>query len=66
MTVELTRKIKGDIGLEITNMELLSGPSVSQLAVILLGKVEIPDDMLLDQLDEMDESKLDALLSELG
>jgi acyl transferase domain-containing protein/NADPH:quinone reductase-like Zn-dependent oxidoreductase/NADP-dependent 3-hydroxy acid dehydrogenase YdfG/acyl carrier protein len=65
MTVELTRKIKGDIGLEITNMELLSGPSVSQLAVILLNKVEIPDDMLLDQLDEMDESKLDALLSEL-
>ncbi|MFT4525611.1 MAG: phthiocerol/phenolphthiocerol synthesis type-I polyketide synthase C [Bacteroidia bacterium] len=69
MAVELERGINGSTGVEISTMELLSGPTVPQLAGIISGK--LPDPATLNivaketeevDVDEMSEEELDKLL----
>ncbi|MBL4587189.1 MAG: SDR family NAD(P)-dependent oxidoreductase, partial [Flavobacteriales bacterium] len=71
MAVELERGINGGTGVEISTMELLSGPTVPQLAGLILGK--LPDPSTLDikpteevNVDEMSEEELDKMLEGVG
>jgi len=71
MAVELERGINGGTGVEISTMELLSGPTVPQLAGLILGK--LPDPSTLDikpteevNVDEMSEEELDKMLESVG
>ena len=63
MAVELERGINGRTGVEISTMELLSGPTVPQLAQVILNKLpEIGEVSLESELDNLSEEELDALL----
>jgi len=68
MALDLARSLKADLGLELSMMELMNGPSVGQLARRLLDHLEGHwNGQLLDQVDGMSEAELDALLAgELG
>jgi acyl transferase domain-containing protein/acyl carrier protein len=65
MAVELERGINGRTGVEISTMELLSGPTVPQLANVITNKLPSLDNIvsLESELDNMTEEELDALLS---
>lgn len=65
MAVELERGINGRTGVEISTMELLSGPTVPQLANVITNKLPSLDSIvsLETELDNMTEEELDALLS---
>jgi hypothetical protein len=64
MAVELERGINGRTGMEISTMELLSGPTVPQLAQIVTNKLpEIGEVSLENELDNLSEEELDALLA---
>jgi len=65
LTVELIRHIEQRTGLEVSNMDILSGPSINQLATLMLSRIEIPAEYLIVQIDDMDEAELDKLLSTL-
>jgi hypothetical protein len=69
MAVELERGINGSTGVEISTMELLSGPTVPQLATLILGKLPDPATLNIEakeseevDVDEMSEEELDKLL----
>lgn len=63
MAVELERGINGRTGVEISTMELLSGPTVPQLAQVILNKLpEVGEVSLESELDNLSEEELDALL----
>lgn len=61
IAVELGRAIQARFGLEVSTMELLSGPNVSQLASALMEKLAASG--LLSDLDSLSEEELDALLA---
>jgi len=63
IAVELGRAIQARFGLEVSTMELLSGPNVTQLATTLMEKVVAAG--LLSDLDSLSEEELDALLAEV-
>lgn len=63
IAVELGRAFQARFGLEVSTMELLSGPNVSQLAAGLLEKA-VASGMLSD-LESLSEEELDALLAEV-
>jgi len=64
MAVELGRAIQGRFGLEVSTMELLSGPNTSQLASALLEKAKASG-ALVGNVDDLSEEELDALLAEV-
>jgi NAD(P)-dependent dehydrogenase (short-subunit alcohol dehydrogenase family)/acyl carrier protein len=65
MALDLARSLKADLGLELGMMELMNGPSVSQLAGLLLEQFEpLFNAQLLEQVDGMSEAELDALLAQ--
>jgi acyl carrier protein len=64
MAVELGRAIQARFGVEVSTMELLSGPTVIQLAAMLLEKV-VATGALASDLEDMSEEELDALLAEV-
>ncbi|MCG8331292.1 MAG: type I polyketide synthase [Chitinophagales bacterium] len=66
MTVELSNHLMKSLGLEVSNMELISGPSIRQLAKILYSKIDFPDADLSINIDELSEEELDALISKLS
>ena len=66
MTVELSNHLMKTLGLEVSNMELISGPSIRQLAKILFNKIDFPDADLAVDIDELSEEELDALISKLS
>ena len=63
IAVELGRAFQARFGLEVSTMELLSGPNVTQLANGLLEKA-VATGMLSD-LESLSEEELDALLAEV-
>lgn len=63
IAVELGRAFQARFGLEVSTMELLSGPNVSQLANGLLDKVAASG--MLGDLESLSEEELDALLAEV-
>jgi acyl carrier protein len=63
IAVELGRAFQARFGLEVSTMELLSGPNITQLANGLLEKA-IATGMLSD-LESLSEEELDALLAEV-
>lgn len=63
IAVELGRAIQARFGLEVSTMELLSGPNVTQLASGLLEKVAASG--MLSDLDSLSEEELDALLADV-
>ena len=64
MTLELSGKLQAEYGIQITSMELLNGPSISQLADQQLEKYITEEDELLSKLDDLTEEELDKLLNE--
>lgn len=64
MAVELGRAIQGRFGLEVSTMELLSGPNTTQLASALLEKAKASG-ALMGNVDDLSEEELDALLAEV-
>ncbi len=69
MAVELERGINASTGVEISTMELLSGPTVPQLASLILGKLPDPATLNIEvketeevNVDELSEEELDKLL----
>jgi NADPH:quinone reductase-like Zn-dependent oxidoreductase/NAD(P)-dependent dehydrogenase (short-subunit alcohol dehydrogenase family)/acyl carrier protein len=62
MTVELINRIKTEIGIELNTVEVMSMPSISKLAPMLLEKFTASDESLTSDIDEMSEEELDALL----
>jgi len=62
IAVELGRAFQARFGLEVSTMELLSGPNVSQLASGLLDKAAATG--MLSDLDSLSEEELDALLAD--
>ncbi len=64
MAVELGRAIQARFGVEVSTMELLSGPTVIQLAAMLLEKV-LATGALASEIEDMSEEELDALLAEV-
>lgn len=63
IAVELGRAIQVRFGLEVSTMELLSGPNVTQLAAGLLEKLAAKG--LLSNLEELSEEELDKMLAEV-
>lgn len=65
MAVELERGINGRTGVEISTMELLSGPTVPQLAQVVVNKLPAIDEAvsLESELDNLSEEELDKLLA---
>lgn len=63
IAVELGRAIQARFGLEVSTMELLSGPNVTQLASALLEKLSATG--LMSDLDTLSEEELDAMLAEV-
>lgn len=63
MAVELGRAIQARFGLEVSTMELLSGPTVVQLAALLLEKA-VAQGALGINVDDLSEAELDALLAD--
>lgn len=64
IAVELGRAISARFGVDVSTMELLSGPNVSQLASIVIEKV-IQSGALMQDIDSLSEEQLDALLAEV-
>ncbi len=63
IAVELGRAITGRFGLDVSTMELLSGPNVSQLASMLLEKAAAQGVIGTD-IDQLSDEELDAMLAE--
>jgi len=63
IAVELGRAIQVRFGIEVSTMELLSGPNVTQLAAGLLEKLAAKG--LLSNLEELSEEELDKMLAEV-
>ncbi len=64
IAVELGRAISARFGVDVSTMELLSGPNVTQLASIVMDKV-ISSGAMIGDLDNLSEEELDALLAEV-
>ena len=64
MTLELSSNIQAELGLSITSMELLNGPSVSELAEQQLEKIMTEIDDMMSEIDDMSEEELNKLLEE--
>ena len=62
MAVELTQAFQRALGLELTTVDLLNGPSTTDLAKSVLESVVTREDELLAHIDELSEAELDALL----
>lgn len=63
MAVELGRAIQSRFGVEVSTMELLSGPNVSQLSALITEKAGLNKNVA--DLDALSEEELDALLAEV-
>lgn len=63
IAVELGRAFQARFGLEVSTMELLSGPNITQLANGLLDKASASG--MLSDLESLSEEELDALLAEV-
>lgn len=71
LAVELERGITASTGVEISTMEILSGPSVQQLAKGIIDKLpsielSAADDELIENLDNLSEAELDAMLESVS
>ncbi len=64
MSLEVLVAIEMATGVTLTTLDLLKGPSPTELADLLLGKLLTQEDVLLGNLDEMSEEELDKLLLE--
>ncbi|MBN1602363.1 MAG: SDR family NAD(P)-dependent oxidoreductase [Chitinispirillaceae bacterium] len=65
MALDLSRRLKSELSLELSMMELMNGPSVSKLSSKLMDQLSpYFDQIVMEQIDEMDEAALDALLAE--
>lgn len=65
MALDLSRRLKSELSLELSMMELMNGPSVSKLSCKLMDQLSpYFDQIVMEQIDEMDEAALDALLAE--
>lgn len=64
IAVELGRAISGRFGVDVSTMELLSGPNVSQLSAMVSDKV-IQSGAMVSDIDSLSEEQLDALLAEV-
>jgi acyl transferase domain-containing protein/NAD(P)-dependent dehydrogenase (short-subunit alcohol dehydrogenase family)/acyl carrier protein len=62
MAVELGRAIQARFGVEVSTMELLSGPTAIQLAALLLEKA-IATGAIVSDLEDLSEEEIDALLA---
>jgi acyl transferase domain-containing protein/NADPH:quinone reductase-like Zn-dependent oxidoreductase/acyl carrier protein len=62
MAVELGRAIQARFGVEVSTMELLSGPTAIQLAALLLEKV-LATGAVVSDLESLSEEEIDALLA---
>lgn len=63
IAVELGRAFQARFGLEVSTMELLSGPNITQLASGLLDKAAASG--MLTDLESLSEEELDALLADV-
>lgn len=64
VAVELTVALQKELGVELTTVDLLGMPTVSELATLLLNGLISDEDELLARLDELSEEELDQLLNE--
>jgi len=64
IAVELGRAISARFGVDVSTMELLSGPNVTQLASIIMDKV-VQSGAMVSDLESLSEEEIDALLAEV-
>ncbi len=65
MAVELISALRMSLGVEINQMKVMQGITISALAEEIHSEIFGSDDEIFDQIDEMTEDELDALLQEL-
>lgn len=69
MALELKHSIKDGFGLEISTMDLLKGPTISQLSKTLFDALELPDgpsyEELLAKADELSDGEVEQQLLRL-
>ncbi|MFO7735966.1 MAG: beta-ketoacyl reductase, partial [bacterium] len=63
MITEIISNLQSDYALSVSNMELLNGPSIAELAEKQLGKIISEEDELLGEIDHMDEEEINKLLA---
>lgn len=66
VAVELIVAIQRSMGIEMTTVDLLSAPTVSDLAASALKGLISQEDEILAKLDEMSEEELDRLIQDSG
>jgi NADPH:quinone reductase-like Zn-dependent oxidoreductase/acyl carrier protein len=64
IAVELGRAISARFGVDVSTMELLSGPNFTQLGVIVMDKI-VQSGAMVSDLESLSEEELDALLAEV-
>jgi phthiocerol/phenolphthiocerol synthesis type-I polyketide synthase D len=76
MAVELKNRVELDLGIPLPVIDLLQGPSVAQLATLLLERLTtkpasaaasapyaLPPEQLLARLDSLSDAEIDKLLA---
>jgi acyl transferase domain-containing protein/acyl carrier protein len=66
LAVELAHAIKADSGIDVPTMLIVQGIPISQLAAYIVGQVQVDDDGLLEQVANLSEAELDAILAQSG
>ena len=65
MAVELISALRMNLGVEINQMKIMQGITISALAEEIHSQINGSGNEIFDQIDEMSEDELDALLQEL-
>jgi acyl carrier protein len=66
MTVELASLIKKETGIIVSNMELISSPNSRQISKILYNKIDFGQMKQINEIENMSEKELDALIAKLS
>lgn len=65
MGVEVAIRLQAKFGLEISTVELISGPTITHLATSMLTRLITDEEELFAEVDELDEGELDEMLKKM-